>query len=93
MNYAIINVDGRYDPGSHWLSVIFDATKNKYYIYDSFARRLKKLIPKFVSVIGFNYITMNTKSDQKNSESTCGQRSMAVLLYVAKYGLEPAMLI
>ena len=93
LNYAIINVDGQSDPGSHWLSVIFDASNNKYYIYDSFARRLKRLIPKFVKTIGFNYITMNGGSDQKNSSMDCGARSMSVLLFVAKHGLTPAMMI
>lgn len=93
LNYAIINTGDSKSAGIHWIAVIFDASKNKYYIYDSFARRLKKLIPSFVKTIGYNYITMNDGQDQKNSSEDCGARSMSVLLFAAKHGLKPAMFI
>lgn len=93
LNYSIINTGDSNSAGIHWLAVIFDATNNKYFIYDSFARRLKKLIPKFARTIGYNYITMNGGKDQKDDSDDCGARSMSVLLFVAKHGILPAMMI
>lgn len=91
--YGIINVDGRFDPGSHWLSIIYDKAHDIWYIWDSFARKSKRLIPKFIRTIGFKYIDINQKSDQRNDQDDCGQRSSALLLYVAKHGLSNVHLI
>jgi hypothetical protein len=91
-NYGIINVDGRNEPGSHWLSIFIDTTVEnaKWHIYDSYARHSKRLIPKFIKTIGFKYIDMNTKSDQSETEESCGARSMAVLLHIKRHGIQSA---
>jgi hypothetical protein len=89
-NYGIINVDGKNDPGSHWLSIYWNAPDDKWIIWDSFARKSKRLIPAFIKTIGYRYIDLNEKSDQKSSQDDCGARSMAVLLYIKKHGLQYA---
>ena len=88
LNYGIINVDHSSLPGSHWLSIIYNG--KTWYIYDSYARKLKKLIPRFIRSIDFRYINMNKQADQKDNENSCGARSMAVLLYTCKYGIQSA---
>ena len=83
--YFIINVDGKHEPGSHWLSVVKKG--DMFYIYDSFARKLKSLIPNFLKTVKHKYKNTNGKSDQYDHSENCGQRSLAVLLYGAKYGI------
>jgi hypothetical protein len=83
----IINVDNSSESGSHWLSVIKDKN-GVFHIYDSFARGLKKLIPKFLKTVKHKYVKLNVKSDQKDSEDNCGQRSLSVLIFHKKYGIK-----
>jgi len=89
-NYGIINVDGSGLPGSHWLSVCYDTKKDKWLIYDSFARKSTKLIPTFIKTIGYKYHDINTGADQPDHESSCGARSMAMLIHIAKHGSKSA---
>lgn len=91
--YFIINVDGKNSPGSHWLAVFFSHELKKFLIYDSFARKSRRLIPKFISTIGYKYIDVNKTSDQKVSEDNCGQRSLAMLAFIKKYGYQHARII
>lgn len=86
--YFIINVDGSSEPGSHWLAVAYDG--HKFHIYDSFGRRSNKLIPSFIKTIGYDYIDSNDVADQKTSETNCGARCAAWLVYAAKYGTQSA---
>jgi hypothetical protein len=86
----IINVDGSNLPGSHWLAVAKHPAVNKFIIYDSFARKSKKLIPNFIKTVGYEYVDINRKSDQKIHEDNCGQRSLAFLVFLKKYGVEAA---
>ena len=88
LNYSIINVDGSGEPGSHWLSVIFDTKSDLFYIWDSYARKSTKLIPKFAKMLGYRYIDINKKGDQGDEETNCGARSMAFILFVKKHGLK-----
>lgn len=84
--YAIINVDGRYEAGSHWLAIAKPANTENYLIYDSFARKSRKLIPKFIRNHNYKYIDLNKVSDQNDEEQDCGARAMSLLVYIAKYG-------
>lgn len=88
--YFIINVDGRHEAGSHWLAVARLQHINKYLIYDSFARKSTKLIPAFIRNFRHEYIDMNGKSDQHTREENCGQRSIAMLLFIKKHGYHAA---
>jgi hypothetical protein len=84
--YFIINVDGKTEPGSHWLAII--KTGGVYHIYDTFARKLSNLIPNFLKTVRHEYTQVNGKSDQHVNSEVCGQRSLALLLYGYKYGID-----
>jgi hypothetical protein len=43
--YFIINTDTSGKKGTHWVAIV--KNKNTYYIYDSFARKAKRLLPIF----------------------------------------------
>ena len=96
LHYALLNTGNDKSRGIHRVALIVDPRGEhvRYYIYDSFARHLKRIIPGFIKKIGYRYIVdMNLNSDQKEAEQNCGQRSMATMLYVSKHGLTNAMLI
>ena len=83
--YAILNVDKSNEPGSHWVAVA--RLNGTNYIYDSFGRKTKKLIPDLNSTIR----DIDTKdAEQKSTEDNCGARVMAFLLLIDKFGLEYA---
>lgn len=89
--YFIINVDHHGFPGSHWCAV-FVSNKNMY-IYDSFARPSKKLLPYLYETAkkkGYKIINVNGKSDQKKNSQVCGPISVAWLKAVDRYGIESA---
>jgi hypothetical protein len=90
-SYFIINVDGKNSQGSHWLAVYFDPRTQKFYIWDSFARGLKGLIPRFIKTIGYNYVNTNKKSDQKDHEESCGAKCISWLWCVKKYGINQSV--
>lgn len=87
--YFIINVDKSNKPGSHWVSVFYSGTK--FYIYDSFGRRSSKLLPHFIKTIGYKYADADYDAEQKVKQNSCGQRSLAWLLFVHRYGIQQAM--
>lgn len=87
--FFIINVDGEHAEGSHWLAISRLAGNENYYIYDSYARHSKILIPKFVKS-HYKYVDLNESADQTKKEENCGARCMAVLVYISKYGVKSA---
>ena len=87
--YFIINVDKSNKPGSHWVGVYYDGTK--FYIYDSFGRRSSKLLPHFIKTVGYKYADVDRDAEQKVRENSCGQRSLAWLLFVHKYGIQQGL--
>ena len=90
--YFIINADREGFPGSHWCAIYQDSKKNMY-MYDSFARPSKKLLPylyKNAKDKGFNLINVNKKSDQCKKSNICGAISLSWLKAVEKFGIESA---
>ena len=91
--YFVINVDRQGFPGSHWCSLFVDSKKNMY-MYDSFARPSRKLLPylyKQAKDKGFKLINVNGKSDQHKNSFICGPISIAWLKAVEKFGIQSAM--
>jgi len=86
-NMAIVNLDSSDEEGSHWIGVVKE--KKTTLIYDSFGRKLHKIIPnafkKYKSV-------QSTEMDkeQRESEEDCGARSLAFLYVYDKHGVEYA---
>lgn len=91
-SYCIMNTDGHTKSGTHWLAVYRD--KNKIYIYDSFARKIDRLIPDFCKKMasnGFQLIQANQKLDQGEKQEDCGLRSAVWLLCVCHDGINKAI--
>jgi hypothetical protein len=91
--YFVINVDRHGFPGSHWCAVFQDSNRNMY-MYDSFARPSKKLLPylyKNAKDKGFKLINVNGKSDQHKNSFICGPISLSFLKAVEKFGIQSAM--
>jgi len=87
----IFNLDKSDQKGSHWCALYYN--NNNIYIYDSFARRNiidKKNIKKYLGT-KYNIIFTNEKSDQKDSETNCGQRCVAWLCMVHFHGINNAI--
>ena len=90
--YFIINVDKHGEIGSHWCAVYQDSKKNMY-VYDSFARPSKKLLPYFYDMAkkkDYKLINVNGKSDQHKNSFICGPISLSWLSSVNKFGIEAA---
>ena len=90
--YFIINVDHQGSSGSHWCSLFVDSKKNMY-MYDSFARPSRKLLPylyKNAKEKGFNLTDVNKKSDQHKNSFICGALSLSWLSAVNKFGIDAA---
>jgi len=84
--YCIINVDKSNMQGSHWVAVAYK--NKKVYVYDSFGRKTKSLIPHFRYKI---YQDTEYDPEQNKSEDNCGQRCLAWLLIFDKYGPKKAL--
>ena len=90
--YFIINVDKSGFPGSHWCSLFVDSKKNMY-MYDSFARPSKKLLPYLYDMAkkkDYKLINVNGKSDQHKNSFICGPLSIAWLKAVEKFSIDSA---
>jgi len=89
--YFIINVDKHGEPGSHWCSVF--VSNKTMYMYDSFARPSKKLLPYLYDMAkkkDYKLINVNKKSDQHKNSNICGPISLSWLSSVNKFGIEAA---
>lgn len=88
--YSILNTDPSSKGGTHWVGVY--QTKNKLYVYDSFARS-KKLMTKFVKMMkskGFEVLFVNQGKDQNEKEVNCGLRCFLWLIMVDRYNITKA---
>ena len=92
--YSIINTDN--GQGIHWTAVYQE--RNNVYVWDSFGRDIKKLMPEFAKrakVQGYNIITANKRYDreQEATQNDCGLRSLAWLILAKSKGVRFASLI
>lgn len=88
--YAIINVDTQGMPGSHWTGIAGFPNSDKILVFDSFGRAAKKLLP---TLRQKKVVNTDLDAEQRIIQESCGQFSMAWLLFVEKYGLKNAKLI
>ncbi len=84
----IINTDLEGQRGEHWIS-IYKTKDQNFYIYDSFGRKSKKLLPYFIK--DKKYIDADYDPEQMVYQSNCGQRCLAWLLFREKYGIYNAL--
>ena len=86
--YAIVNLDNKYEPGSHWVALA--KTNDGLLVYDSFARPSHTILP---SVYGSgNGAIRDTEDDveQADHEENCGARCVAWLILFDNWGEDMA---
>jgi hypothetical protein len=89
-NMCVLNLDDSSQQGSHWVSIIFD--NNTVYVYDSFDRNAKNILPsifnKYKVVRNTDRTSVSKAIRQKDYEEDCGQRCVASLIIYKVDGLE-----
>jgi len=89
--YAILNLDTSKEPGSHWIAIAKEG--NDTYVYDSFGRKNTKIIKNLLFSGNGRIIDTDNDIEQKISETDCGARSIAWLVFLDKWGIGCAKLI
>ena len=87
---AIINLDDSKGPGSHWVAVF--RLGRDLIVYDSFGRESKKILSK-LKTGGLRVRDSDYDAEQGELQNSCGQRSVAWLIFCNKYGVDSALLI
>jgi hypothetical protein len=89
--YYIINTDIASGPGLHWTALIL--TSKIAYIYDSFSRDPKKLLPHLLQHLKNYKIVSSDRKDkeQRGDSATCGHNCLAFLLTAQKIGIKSAI--
>ena len=89
--FYIINTDLESGKGIHWVSLIL--TPKTAYVYDSFARDLKKLLPHLIQHLkNYKIVSSDRKdSEQKGDSQICGHACLAFLLVAQKLGIRSAL--
>jgi hypothetical protein len=73
----IANLDKLNERGSHWIGVY--KHNDKLYVYDSFGRSSKKIIPSIFHRKGGGIVDTQYDPEQSVKEDNCGLRSIAAL--------------
>ena len=89
--FYIINTDLESGKGIHWISLIL--TAKTAYIYDSFARDLKKLLPHLLQHLANYKIVSSDRKDKEQigNSQICGHNCLAFLLTTQKLGIKSAI--
>jgi hypothetical protein len=92
--FFIFNQDKRTGHGIHWLACY--KSGKTFYVYDSFGRKSKRLVPTFVKRLEshkWKYKDTDDDPEQTSNQSNCGARCMAFLICTKKYGIRKTILI
>jgi hypothetical protein len=84
----VINTDTSGGPGEHWIAVL--KNNNTFYVYDSFARTSKKIIPVFSK----NKLIIESDRDdaeQRGQSEVCGQLCLSWLCVAQELGIRNAL--
>lgn len=91
--YYILNTDISTGKGQHWLGCY--QTKTRCYLYDSFSRTPKFLIPLFVKKLEAKnikiFVSDTNDAEQYGNTEVCGQLCSAWLCCVRQLGIRKAM--
>jgi hypothetical protein len=91
-NFAIINTDIAGKSGTHWVALYF--TAKKVYIWDSYGRSSKKLLPIFTKQLKtrkLKFIDSDPDEDQSYKSEICGQLCISIMLTIKDVGVVNAM--
>ena len=76
--YYVVNTDNSKGPGEHWVA---DINKGRQrYLYDSFGRTAREL--------PWQATYTDPDPEQRKTETNCGARAMAWLVYTQHFGIE-----
>lgn len=89
--YSILNLDKSGEPGSHWIAIFKD--KAKVWVYDSFGRRSKKIIPLIFKSGNGKVFNTDLDAEQEIHEENCGARSLGWICVVDSLGIRDARFI
>jgi hypothetical protein len=89
--YCILNLDKSTESGSHWVALA--KNDNHSILYDSFGRSPTFIIPDLEFSGNGKIISDMDDSEQKITETDCGARCIAWLVFYDKYGADNALLI
>ena len=93
--YYIINTDISSGKGEHWIGCY--QTKTRCYLYDSFSRTPKFLVPIFLKKLEKNKIKVfesdTSDKEQYGQTEVCGHLCSAWLSVIKKIGIRKAMTI
>lgn len=92
--YSIMNTDTSGGPGIHWMALI--RRGQNVYVYDSFGRLSKSVLPHFTKKMQRQGVKVHTADptdqDQYGYESVdCGHRCISALAIAKKYGVPAFM--
>ena len=93
--YQIINTDLSNESGTHWVALV--NTPDTIYVYDSYGRDTRTLLPFLYSKVKNKKIKIidsrndPEQTDIKEDKNTCGQRCLAFLWVVEKLGIKEAI--
>lgn len=79
---AMVNLDPSGKPGTHWLGMY---QGDKLWVYDSFGRPIKNILPQVYHGHG-PVKTTKAGAEQKVFEKNCGQRALGVLEIMQEFG-------
>ena len=94
-SYAIINVDGSDEQGSHWMAICRKYGR-RIYVYDSFGRPSSEIIPILYEKLkkkGYRVVDADYDPEQTSDEENCGVRCISFLLCVKYYGVRKSLTI
>ncbi len=91
VGFYVINTDLEKNAGIHWVSLIL--TAKTAYVYDSFGRDPKKLLPHLLQHLKNYKIVSSDQKDkeQRGDSAICGHNSLAFLLVAQKLGIFSAL--
>jgi len=87
--YCILNLDKSNQPGSHWIACVLDSNDD-IYVFDTYDRIIRKILPIIYKVKHHRILSGNRSVLQKIDGEDCGQRCIAWLLLVDRYGIDVA---
>jgi hypothetical protein len=90
-SYYIFNTDPTWKDGTHWMGVYVNHKNKVITILDTFNRQSSKLLPTLIIDARKNHFKCRKGAShllQRDSQDTCGQRSLAWLLLIKKYGAD-----
>ena len=90
--YCILNLDNSSEAGSHWIAIYKD-NLNETYVYDSFGRSNKIIIPSLIKSGNGKIKDTDRDIEQKLKEVDCGARSLTWCIFCDNWGIDCAKLI